>query len=410
MTLIWWAGFENGLSDGVIVASGIDPEIFADYGGTRADVYIQNTVKRTGNYAMRVHSDSGSENGFMGVGFNPHIACHVGCFYVRFAEFPTSNQNITNSTVTGAGEDLAILFNATTKKFYPRFWGISSGTEVDVVAELDTWYRIDYKFDVSANPHTIDLKVNGVATTQHTLAGTATDLQAHHYGTADSGTIDLFFDDIVACNDAADYPFNGGDDYEIIGLRPAADGTHVGGTNTMEDNTGADITTPGYTTAHELLDDSPWTTGASDYAKQVTADTGKYIEVTFETLAADSVIAVSDLMQYNSAGANANAVGCSVIDEDAAEHEIWGDSGYQRDWSGTALKYLGWKIPAPAGGWDVAAVNAMKCRFGWANDVDSVPYLHNVILSVVAGIGGETALSINISPGNSQVPGLRIRS
>lgn len=89
------------------------------------------------------------------------------------------------------------------------------------------WYLCDFKTDVSVDPHTMDLMVNGVAGAQTSIAAIPTGFTTAKFGansTSPTATnYTHYIDDIVLSTTLADYPIGDG---KIVGLYANSDGTH----------------------------------------------------------------------------------------------------------------------------------------------------------------------------------------
>jgi hypothetical protein len=151
----------------------------------------------------------------------------------------------------------------------------------------------------------------------------------------------------------------------------------------MEDSAGNDIHATNFP-AFGYLDESPWvSTYNSDYVRQTTTDTAAYCEINFADTAQTTILGAAALLQYASATDAACTGGCTITNEDATVTTLWGAVGALASYR-TALvsSYISVIQPNPAGGWDAAAVNALKCRFGYSGDANPDPYWLAIMLEV----------------------------
>ena len=368
-TPILVAGAEHGLASIVASGGGLADSI----SGTPA---VSSLVVHSGSYAFR---------------FNPSAAVmywqrsHTGAQYQVGSLFIRFNGSLPSADIyfvygTNSDGHMALFFRGSLdKKLYAGKIGLGSPVAGPTIV-ADTWYRIDYRFYVGGTTHTTDWSVDGTAQTQYSVSGrTATTISAFRVGVIAAATCDLFVDDIVVSITQGDYPIG---DHSIEGLRPGSDGTHNNAANIMEDSAGNDI--DGSTVfAFDKLEEDPWvTTANADYVRQTGNGTGNYCEVNFADTSQSAIIGVQAILQYASAATQANKGACIIIDEDSTQRTIWGAPGLTADYSESSAFYKTAVIPAPAGGWDQAAVNALKCRFGYSDDADPDPYWLALILEV----------------------------
>ena len=369
-------GWEHGLETPVVNGGGLADEIV----GTT--ITVQSAIKRTGGYALRFNKTA-TANCYLKKTV-PTSTVRVGSIHFRFTTFPaTADDEICWCNVS-AGANLAIKFDTATSKLFARFQGVSDGNTADLALSLNTWYRVDYKFDVSANPSKIDFQVvedggsTPTAATQSTLAQAATTITTVVVGSSNTNTSDWYVDDEVYSATAADYPIGA---HAVEGNRTSGDGTHNNGANVLENAAGEDI--GGTVYAYQYLDENPWTSTADgDYVRQTANGTANYAEVLFADTTETTILGAMALLEYASAATSGNTGGCVIIDEDATVTTLWGVAGALADYSESSAFYKSVILPTPAGGWDAAAVNALKCRFGYSGDASPDPYWLAIMLEV----------------------------
>lgn len=222
---------------------------------------FSTTTVRTGERSMRQNLTAG-QGAFQYNAF-ASSSIYVFRFYVRFTTLPNAKTTLgymnTGAVTPGA------FFNNVDSKIYPgtfTFSGSVTALGADGISvTTGVWYCVDVKVNVTSNPWTIDVQVDGVATTQFApaLAGTTATTMAIGVG-GNNSTADVFFDDVTLSQTSGDYPIGPG----YVGCYiPTSDGTHnVAGAKDFEIGTGGVDITNATTTAWQLLDDLPIQSGA----------------------------------------------------------------------------------------------------------------------------------------------------
>lgn len=370
-TPVWLTGFEYGLATLVTSGAGLTDVI----SGT--ELAVQTAVKRSGSYALQVNPAGLTQTRILRALATPTYV--VGRVYIRFGTLPSPEDTAFIWATSTAGVGFAINVEGTAAhRIYARVEGgtVQYGPEIVV----DTWYRVDMKgYCNHATTQTLDWQVDGVSQTQATLVTAATTFTFFVIGNNGNNSANTYFDDIIVSTTSSDYPIGAG---LIEGLRPSADGTHDNAANIMEDVDGNDIDGITYM-AFDKLDESPWiSTANADYVRQTDIGAANYCEIVFPDTAYSRITGVVALLQYASASTSANTGGCIIIDEDATLTTVWGVAGALADYSETSAFYKFKVLPTPAGGWDAAAVNALKCRFGYSDDADPDVYWLAIMLEV----------------------------
>lgn len=234
---------------------------------------IDTTTKRNGARALRVNPSASTGQASH---TSPSASVIVVRGYIRFATLPNAD---TALMFIAGGTNAGAAFKQSDSKIYPYANGVFGSTGVSVTT--GQWYRLDIKINITNNPWTIDVSVDGTTTTQltHTAAGTA--ISNFNCGAASSVTADIYFDDFVISNTTGDYPIGPG---KVENFVPTADGTHnVAGTNDFERSlTGTDIDNT-TTTAYQLVDDIPLDAGTpTDFINLIApVNATDYVEVIF---------------------------------------------------------------------------------------------------------------------------------
>jgi hypothetical protein len=371
-TPVWITGFEYGLATPVISGGGLCEAV------TGAPT-IQATTKRTGGYALRIYAAGTAA--ITSIGKTIAGTVTVGSVYFLWHTAPSAAVRILRFPVA-AGSGPTIYFDPADSKIYPY---ISTAGVKSAALTVDTWYRIDWKADVSTGTSTLDVQLDGAAITQKTLVQTATTFSGLYVGFIDAVTGEVFYDDLIASSTTGDYPIGA---HAVVGLRPNADGTHNNAANIMEDSAGNDIDGSTYY-AYDKLDESPWiTTANADYVRQTAVGTGNYCEIQFEDTAQATILGAMALLQYAAATATACTGATIIRDSNAQVTNLYGTTATPADMSETTAFYKSVVVALPSGGWTTAHVNALRCRFGYSDDAAPDPYWLAVMLEVAYSTGG----------------------
>src|SRR6185436_21011891 len=119
----------------------------------------------------------------------------VGRIYVYFPTLP-----VNNVVLLGVRDNLGYIggatFNASDNKIYAE-GGAGGLGSTGVGVTTGQWYQIDVKFNASANPRLIDVKVNGVNCGQRSDAFSATTITSLDILSCGSLTGPVYADDFV---------------------------------------------------------------------------------------------------------------------------------------------------------------------------------------------------------------------
>jgi hypothetical protein len=359
--------FLTGFEQGVLSING--GGICAAITGSPA---IQSSVKRTGSYALQYLVSGSAATSYVSYNVTASPTVFVGKIYFRWNTALSTATRILRFLVV-AGSSGAIYFDPSDATIYPY---ISTAGSKSAALAQNTWYEIDWKFDVSTGTSTLDVQLNKVAITQKTYSQTATSVNGLYVGMSTSATGEIYFDDMYLSVTSGDYPIGGSTNrFEAAILKPNADGTHNAGTNVIEANDGTDI---GTTTAYDKINSIP--PSNTTYIKQVATGTGNYFEVTLEDMPAGKTpIGVLGGLAYMSSGTLTNQFATGVMDG-ATFRDIYGNPTTRADYSESSLFYKTAIISLAS--MNESSVNAMKIRGGYSNDISPVPYCVDVWVEV----------------------------
>ena len=377
ITPVWITGFEYGLAAPVTSGLGLFNTVT-----NGAEISIQGTTKRSGDYALRVHPTSSTTTAVGKLLAGSPTYC-VGRFYVNWATLPSAYTAI--AYIAKSAGTLLIGYSQSSNAIVAK---VGDGTTiVGPTPVVNTWYRIDFRMYVGGTTWTVDWAVDGANQTQAVWTSqTATDLNTKNilFGNGDGATQDAYFDDIAVSVTSGDYPIGAG---SVVGLRPNADGSHnLGGVITDEDT--------GTTNLYSKLDENPWiTTANDDLILQSGIEATKYAEVAFADTTKTTINGVMAVLQYASSGTNANNGKTYIIDSDATASTV-----FSGDMSESSAYYKSVVVTPPAGGWTPAYVNSLVGRIGYSSDVTDVPYWLALMLEV-DGPDTVAAATVDVSQG-----------
>jgi hypothetical protein len=352
ITPVWMTGWENGVTTAA-AASGL---MNVDW-NSAVTISADNTVKRNGNYAMKIVRTSSNTGGRSRSVASSMVVFRIG---LRFSTLPTGDlENILGVWSTN-GNELNIGYVSATKKLSVGFVGSTQRTSTAALS-ANTWFLLDVRANYGANPHTADWQLDGVAQTQATKAAaseTPAEIWLGPDGT-ESVAFTAWYDDFMISQTSGDYPLGDG---KILGLSPDAMGTSSDPSARLSTEAGA----WGSTTWNKL-DDVPMTS-TTDYIRQTVIDASAYLEATFADTTETCMNAVQGQVAYHASANAVNAAKTSLFDG-ATERVIFnGDMG-------SAGILYGAAMAAPASGtWDQTKVNGLKARLGYSSDVTPNPY------------------------------------
>lgn len=303
----------------------------------------------------------------------------VGRVYTYFeTSLPTADCNIVRGII---GTDPGVTFKASDGKIYAST-GSSLGA-TGVAVSPGQWYRIDYKFDTSANTFTADAKVDGVACGQKTVASAASFMTSirigfNIFGTTANGT--MYMTDHAVSQTVGDYPIGPG---AGIALYPNADGAHVFDTagdfkyeNTTNVGTGATDT---FSHVNSVLD-----TTIGNFISVNAASNTEYLEWAFTDLPSiTSINGIHVSLASHSSSTAANKQTLQLNDNGTLS-----DVCTDLDQSQTTICYHSKQYttaPSTGGAWTKALADGLLAR--WNSSYGTVgespiPFIDGVCLEV----------------------------
>jgi len=344
---------------------------------------LETTTVRNGSRAVRFPTAGATTYLGRNISGAPNLA--VARFAIRFVgALPSTNVNIFAFTTGGSWCFLHYI--SASQKLGVSASSSAASVVTGPVVVADTWYVIDFKADISANPWKIDWRVDFAVQPQKTNAAAANTFTTFRIGAnidtgAGTPTYDLLVDDIiVSTGSALDYPFGEG---KVVGLRPTMDGTHSFTTGTFKYDNSTNVA-PAATDVNTYVDDNP-ITGLGEYISQNVV-AAEYIEVGFSTPPDTGVPrGVEVVASHHASSTTAHAVTMRLNDGN-----IFDNVYLDADLSNTTITYWSKQFQRPPSGglWTYAKLGAVKVRWGYATNVGSIPFLDGVMLEVEYAPGG----------------------
>jgi hypothetical protein len=196
------AGFEWGTAAGLTTGNSGN-RVFDSAAGSYT---VTPDAARSGRYGLRVGlSTSWVAWTTATVGSGRTVV--VGSLYFRFPTVLPGADAVFLSLDTAAGTNVAYLkFNAANARVYASAGGTEQASSVVVAA--DTWYRLDFRWDISASPHVFEWQIDGSPQSQATGPGAASTFNRIRFGCPTSGAAlaSVDFDDLLISATPGDYP------------------------------------------------------------------------------------------------------------------------------------------------------------------------------------------------------------
>jgi hypothetical protein len=373
---------------------------------------ISTTTVRSGTASGRINPSATTQYWSRTIA-QTVVSCRI---YLNVATFPTTTQSIL-AFVNASGTAFVRLGNA--GQLYLDM-GAASDVAVGSPISTGTWHYLDLLADASTGTAVLKGKLDGGTEAQGSVAQASANFTAARFGPQAATSFDLFFDDLVMGNAAADYPIGPG---EVERLLPSADGTHsFTAADFGYDAAGGDVATSA-TDVYAKLDDSDAMSIADFIRQKVVRSTG-YVEVQFaDPISGQAPQIVAAVLSMHSSATTANTVGWKWNDNGtiAAISDAAGDG--LSDISNTAVAHIYKALTTkPSGGaWTLSAIQGIRVRGGYSTSVASLPYWDGVILEVafpeaagvthdgellVTGVGTEDFVGVAVRQGDLDVSAL----
>jgi hypothetical protein len=362
VTLSFLTGFEYG------PISGLGPfDAVATTGGVPT---AEAAVKRSGSYAAKI---SKSALGSSAVTKTLSGGVLVARVAVYLDSLPSSNVAQLASVGVSAGSAANLRYSALTKKLELAFGATSGVATATSTVSAATWYLVDLKVDVTANPRTASWRLDGVAQPSASVAEAAATATGMAIGS--SVATDVFsahFDDLVIASAADSYPIGDG---RVLALGPNASPlTGHAGAGAFQYETGSAIDAGVYGRLAEV----PLVSSA-DFVKQVNTSAVSYLEMGLQDTTSSCIHGVRAMVALHASGSGANVAVTRIYDGTTATVVSSGSVG------STSLIYKSAMVTAATQPWSSSALNGLVARIGYSNDVNPVPYWDALQLEYDAG-------------------------
>jgi hypothetical protein len=370
---------------------------------------IDTSVKHSGGAAIKVAVSSGVAASLKQTKSLPSTVVTQSVYLNFGAALPGGTVKIN---LIGANNSLTVdlpsfSYNPVTGFFLTRH-GTSQSQEDNVTVQTNTWYRIDFKVEITGGNQIINVNVNGRTLAQNSYAMSSTNFANVFLGslrTDHAVAYNVYFDDWIYSVTGSDHPLSGANDYGIEGLLPSADGTHNAGTNIMEDQAGNDI---GAVTAYNKINSVP--PDVTTYIRQAAIGASNYAEVLFADISAahSGIHCACAILAYTSETTTSNKAACIVSkDNFASSTEVWGTPSATLDYSDGATNNLFYKTAPIAGAVDDTTVNNLKARMGYSGDATPDPYWIDMMIEVVYQISSNT-ISLDLVTYSSTINAINV--
>lgn len=354
--------------------------------GLGATASIDTTTFNNGARSLRLHPSS-QTTGTASSGINLSGKVAVVRVYMKPASNPTASTHMISTNLGGVIAGLR--FNSADSKWYAAFGTTLSSSGLTLT---NAQHLVDFKIDVTNNPWTLDISIDGTAIPQLTNAVAGSNLvNSLDFGSSTSNSYDIYFDDFVISLTGTDYPIGAGFVNHFV---PTSDGTHnVAGAGDFKHGTAGTDITNSTTDAWTLVDDVPLPSGtpsttdligliappnATDYVEVVMGPASGISTPTVAPRAVEAIIAIHQAgtgtgnmeVRLNDNGTN-NAIYSATT--------VAGTTGftYKRKHYATAPTGGAWTVTSGNGDF-----NNLKVRFGSPASVDANPdqYLDAVMI------------------------------
>jgi hypothetical protein len=349
---VWTTGMEHGSN-----STGLLGSVAATGGGS---ITADTSVVRSGSYSLKLAKVNGGQTWINkgGIGSPSTVAGRVA---IRFESLPATDISEVVS-VAFSGFRGYVGYSSSSQKLLARFQGGTTGTAATTVA-AGQWYVIDFLVNATANPNTLDWRIDGVGQPQATRASGAATATMLSFGSSLSTEVfTTYYDDMVFTSSAADYPIGDG---HVLGLVPNGVGTVDDAGSNLKDDDGTAVDA----TSWQRLDERP-VTSMGDYVKQTGVDAAASMGLTFQDPAGTGCVnGVSAVLTNHSSSTTANDARTSVFDGSTERVLYSGDMS-----PGGTLEYRSAAIAPAAGAWDTTKLDGLTARLGYATSVGSQPY------------------------------------
>lgn len=233
MGLLWRSGAESQS-----VTANVEGGDIVDTGFA-----VSTTTVRSGLASFRANA-SASQPGFDSSITSSNFVYVRTC--VNIASLPASNALITEVYNNGGNKDVGVCVTSTGNFVLFARSAAGAGTTIGTSAvayATNTWYVLEYKVDMSANPWNVELRVDGTSVVSSTFTAAASTVNVYSIGCAAltiatmtfaNTTMDIYYDDMGVNDTTGSFQNTWLGSSKIIHLRTA----RAGDVNTFATQTG----------------------------------------------------------------------------------------------------------------------------------------------------------------------------
>lgn len=354
--------------------TGFEHKILAACGGSvvPADAQLWDEIAGTpqittvnihhGGAALRIISTAATE--YVSIGLVAGTRRKIGSVAVQFVNLPTSGDCRVISASAGVGGQIIGVSTA-------GFWFAESGGGTRVTSGLSpttgVWYIVDYDWNTSANPNTVDWRIDGTAQTQATGATAAQDMTAHRFGSTNATTVDMILDCATLSDTAGDYPLG---HYKTLGYLPDSD-FDIGQASNGAFVDASAVAIDGGNPAWDNLLDMANVSATTRVEQTAISGTG-YINVGFAP-SAESTAPIAVMAEVAMRSDTATTTNGQVQIDDAFSLDTF--TGLFDPSETTNVNRFKCLATKPSGGaWTDAAFNALRMRIGYSTDANPDPW------------------------------------
>lgn len=377
-TITWATGFEHKIavaSGGTVVA--LDKRLWSAISGTPT---IETSIVHHGNAALRCAGTAAAC--WVRRSFTAGKRRKIYSYYVRFVTLPSAAacRTIQLAYATAGATHVGVTTGGV-------WYAIAAGgtQQNGPAASTGVWYRVDVDINASANPHTVDWKIDGVAQTQAVSGSVAAeDFSTVQFGSSAAATTDVIIDCAVESETAADFPLG---EYKILGYKPNAD------TDITQVGAGAfvDAAAAAISGANPAWDNllSPEDATAATRVEQTAIDAAGYIKVGFEDSSESTDPAAVTAIAVMRADSTTATNGQVKVDDGGTLDAF---TGLFDPSEATNVNVIQTYATKPSGGaWTDTAFDALQMRFGFSTDANPDTWFSGLMFEAVFAVAAAAA-------------------
>lgn len=394
-TIVAFTGFEVGTESGIGAGGTGSTGVFDGTTGIAGtDFKVVAGTPVVGSYVGQVTTLNNKNFFWNTTTLGASSTSLVVSLRFMFSTLPTS-ANDFHAIDTAAGTDRAgFYYDPADQKIHAWILSVTQPASATIVA--NTWYTLQFRYNCSANPNTLDWTFNGTAQTSvsNGSAG-ATTLTRYALGNRGGTNGVINFDDTAVSVTNGDYPLPV---YQVrlVGVDTAASTTQIGTANATVRFTSNGTLDGTHSSANILtaLSELPPVVGAtSSGVTQQTSGAGNAVEVPMSTYTLTGGETIAGCRLYV-AGWAASATACNLgmrAWNGTAETTLHGDSA-----CGFDAANIIWYTYLYAGVTNQTTLDALTVRLGYSTDVAPTPGAHAVYaeLLILPGAGSSSIADV----------------